>query len=426
MAGTWAGHERRSPGYRRILAALLLAGVATFAQLYSVQGVLPLLARDLRVGAATAALTVSAATIGLAVGALPWARAADRFGRLPVMKASLVSATAAGVLTPLMPGVGSVLTMRVVEGLALGGVPAIAVTYLAEEVHAAAAAVAAGTYVSGTTLGGLFGRIVAAPIAEAAGWRAGVLAVALLSAVAAVAFSLLAPAARGFARAPRDASSRGRLRAALRDPGLLVLYAQGFLLMGGFVAVYNYLSFRLEAPPFLLPVAVTALLFLAYLAGTVSSRVAGSLAAAHGRRRVLLGGTAAMLGGALLTLPDSLRLIVPGLVVLTAGFFAAHAIASGWVGIRAVRGRAQAASLYNLAYYAGSSLVGWGAGGLLALGWSALVGLVSALAVVAALLVVVDGRRGARGGRAKPRRLPGPRPGVCHDRTGRGSGREDR
>lgn len=388
MTDAWPGHEPGMTAYRRLLAALLLAGVATFAQLYSLQGVLPLLARDLRVDAATAALGVSAATIGLAVGVLPWSRAADRFGRLPVMKASLIAATAAGLLTPLMPTIGSVLALRVVEGLALGGVPAIAITYLTEEVHAGAAAVAAGTYVSGTTLGGLFGRIVAAPIAQASGWRVGVLVVAVAAAAATAGFALLAPASRNFRRA-----RGGRIAAVLRDPRLLVLYAQGFLLMGGFVAVYNLLAFRLEATPFLLPVAATALLFLAYLAGTASSRVAGSLAAVRGRRAVLLTGIAVMAAGALLTLPDSLAAVVVGLVVLTAGFFAAHAVASGWVGMRAPAGRAQAASCYNLAYYAGSSLLGWlGGAAFLAGGWPALVGGVVALTAIAAALVLLDAR----------------------------------
>ena len=46
-----------------MLLALLCAGVATFAQLYSVQGVLPLMAAELGVDAARAALGVSAATL---------------------------------------------------------------------------------------------------------------------------------------------------------------------------------------------------------------------------------------------------------------------------------------------------------------------------------------------------------------------------
>lgn len=391
----WSGHVRSSPGYRRVLTALLLAGIATFAQLYSVQGVLPLLAHDLHVDAATSALTVSAATIGLAVAVLPWSFAADRLGRLPVMKASLGAATAAGLITPLLPTVQAVLVMRGIEGLALGGVPAIAITYLTEEVRPAVAAVAAGTYVSGTTIGGLFGRIVAAPIAEAAGWRAGVLTVAVAAAVASIAFAVVAPPALGFTR---RTEARPDVRRLLR-PRLLVLDAQGFLLMGGFVAVYNFLSFRLQAAPFSLPTTVTALLFLAYLAGTVSSRAAGALAGRVGRRTVLIGATGVLVAGVLLTLSPWLPGIVAGLVVFTAGFFGAHAVASGWVGVRALGGdRAQAVSIYNLAYYAGSSVIGWAAGGAFAVaGWPAVVAVTAVLAVAAALLAATtrDDRFGA-------------------------------
>jgi predicted MFS family arabinose efflux permease len=309
-----------------------------------------------------------------------------------VLRAALAAATVAGLVVPLCPDLPTLLGVRLVEGFALGGVPATAVTYLTEEVTRSAAAVAAGTYVSGTTLGGLFGRIVAAPIAELAGWRAGLLVVGVASALAAIGFALLAPASpkRGGVRSPSS-------RPAPRDlfaPRLLVLYAQAFLLMGGFVAVYNYLGFRLEQPPFSVRPGLTALLFLAYLAGTVSSRVAGTAAATAGRRPVLVASTALLAVGVLLTMPPVLPLVVVGLVLLTAGFFGAHAVAAGWVGARATAGRAQAASLYNVAYYAGSSLLGWAAGGaFLVTGWAGLALLVLALAVLAAGWALLDGRR---------------------------------
>ena len=71
----------------------------------------------------------------------------------------------------------------------------------------------------------------------------------------------------------------GRLRS---TPGVWALVAIPFLLMGGFVAVYNYLGYRLLAEPFSLPLAVAGLVFLAYLGGSVSSAVAGRLADSSG------------------------------------------------------------------------------------------------------------------------------------------------
>lgn len=57
---SWAAHRRGSSEYRRLLAALFCAGIATFAQLYPPQGVLPQISADLGVGAASASLMVSA------------------------------------------------------------------------------------------------------------------------------------------------------------------------------------------------------------------------------------------------------------------------------------------------------------------------------------------------------------------------------
>ncbi|MEX0426243.1 MFS transporter [Nocardioides sp. DS6] len=391
----WTGHRRGSSGYRRILVALGAAGVATFAQLYSTQGILPLVGSSLQVSAAASALTVSCATLGLAAAVLSWSWVADRIGRAPAMKVALAAAAVLGLLTPLAPSYAALLALRVLEGVALGGVPALAVAYLHEEVHASQAAVAAGTYISGTTIGGLLGRVVSGPFADLGGWRTGVAAVGVMSAVAAVLFLVLVPPARGFTR-PSGRPEVGVWRGIvvnLRDPRTLVLYAQAFLLMGGFVAVYNYLGFRLERSPFGLPVTVSSLLFLAYLAGTVSSRVAGGLAARHGRRPVLLVSTVVMVAGVALTLPDWLPTVLLGLVVMTAGFFGAHSTASGWVGHRATVGKAQATSLYNLFYYGGSSLFGWVGGFAFLAGWWGTAGMVMLLAVVALVWAALGAQR---------------------------------
>lgn len=382
----WSGHPRGSREYRRMLFALACAGVATFAQLYAPQGILPLLATDLAISPAAAALTVSAGTLGLAAGVLPWSRVADRIGRVRAMKISLVAATALGLLVPLAPSYPMLIGLRVLEGVALGGLPALAVTYLNEEVDRRHAALAAGTYVAGTTIGGLLGRVVAGPLADWLGWRVGVAVVAVAAAAMTLTFMAVVPAAKGFR--PRAGSARpgtGRaVLANLRDRRMVVLYAQGFLLMGGFVAMYNFLAFRLTAAPFHLPGWISSLLFVAYLAGTVSSQVAGRLADRLGRRTVLRTSVLVMMAGVAAMLSDFLPLVLLGLVVMTTGFFGAHSIAAGWTARRATVGAAQAASLYNLFYYAGSSLFGW-LGGVffLHLGWPGTVWMALALAGVA-------------------------------------------
>ncbi|OBK35655.1 MFS transporter [Mycobacterium sp. 1245111.1] len=391
----WAGHTRGSAGYGRLLAALACAGVATFAQLYSPQAVLPSISADLGVGAASAALVVSASTVGLAIGVIPWSALADRIGRVKAISISVTVATLVGMLVPFAPTFTLLLAGRFVEGLMVGGVPAIAVAYLTEEVDPVHAARAAGIFVGGTTIGGLLGRLVSSPVAEVAGWRVGVFTVAVICGIAAMGFVKLAPEPRGFTPVLRDdANPEGslvhRLSVNLRTPRQLALFAQGFLLMGGFVALYNFLGFYLTRPPFHLSRSAVSLMFLAYLAGTWASSRAGADATRFGRKRVLLASVAVMMLGIAITLSDNVIAVLVGLVVATAGFFGAHSTAAGWTGQAAPVGKAQASSLYNLFYYGGSSAVGW-LGGVAfdARGWTAVAVTILACAGIAGVLAAL-------------------------------------
>jgi predicted MFS family arabinose efflux permease len=392
---SWTGHTRGSAAYGRLLTALFCAGVATFAQLYSPQAVLPLISADLGVGAANAALLVSASTVGLAIGVIPWSALADRIGRVKAISISVTIATLVGILVPFAPTFELLLAGRFIEGLMVGGVPAIAVAYLTEEVDPVHAARAAGTFVGGTTIGGLLGRLVSSPVAEIAGWRIGVFTVAVICGFAAVGFVKLAPEPRGFTPASRrganpEGSLGQRLGANLRSPRQLVLFAQGFLLMGGFVALYNFLGFRLTGAPFHLAPSIVSLVFLAYLAGTWASSGAGAAAARFGRRRVLLVAAVVMMAGVAITFSDNVIAVLIGLVVATAGFFGAHSTAAGWTGQSAPVGKAQASSLYNLFYYGGSSAIGW-LGGVAfdTHGWNAVAMTILVLAGIAATLAAV-------------------------------------
>ncbi len=386
---SWAGYRAATPAYRRMLVGLGAAGVATFAQLYAPQGLLPTLADDLRISASQAALSLSVATWGVALSVLPWSLLADRLGRLRAMKIAISTAAVAGLLVALSPGLESLLAVRFFEGVALGGLPALAMTYLHDEVHPRSTAAAAAAYISGTTIGGASGRLLAGPLTELIGWRLALAAVAAVCLGAALIFLRLMPPARTYVPQPRTDWSglAGTVRRCLSDRTLLALYAQPLLIMGGLVAVYNYLGFRLEGPGFGLPVIAASLIFAAYGAGTVSSRLVGRGVPRFGRRPVLITGLLTMITGTLLTLSAWLPLVIAGLVILTAGAFVVHAVASAWVGHHARVGRAQATALYNVSLYTGSAVIGWVAGfGWVAFGWSATVGVVVVLAVIALLI----------------------------------------
>ncbi|WP_067596158.1 MFS transporter [Nocardia terpenica] len=385
---------------RRITVALFAAGLTTFASMYSAQALLPSLSAAFAATPAHAALAVSLTTGLLALAIVPVSVLSGRFGRTRVMIASAVAASVIGLLLPFSPSLGVLLVGRAVQGLALAGVPAVAMAYLAEEIGAAGLGAAMGVYVAGTSIGGLAGRLIPAFTLEVASWRWGDAAVAVAAALCTVWFVRGLPPSRRFVPQPTGIRSLAAdLAGHLRHRTLLPLFGVAFVLMGGFVSVYNFLGYRLIRAPFGLSEATAGLVFVMYLAGTASSTVAGRLADRLGRARVLGVSILTMAAGLALTVPDHLPVLLAGVLLCTAGFFGAHAVASAWVGAAAEGNRAAASSLYLFAYYLGSSLVGGAAGLAYAWhGWAGLAGYVGVLVVLAgALAVVVATAKPARG-----------------------------
>ncbi|GGW70762.1 MFS transporter [Streptomyces xantholiticus] len=399
MGAAPSSPELLSPGaagYRRMSFALFAAGMATFALLYSTQALLPAVSADFGVTAGTASWTVSAATGALALCVLPMSALSERYGRTTVMNASLAVAVVVGVLVPLAPNVESLVALRALQGAALAGLPASAMAFLAEEVRPKALVGAIGLFVAGNSIGGMSGRIVSGWVAQAFGWRAGLAAVGVMALLCALVFRALLPKARHFTPGTLNPRTLARtVRGHLADPLLLRLYGIGALFMTVFGAVYTVIGYRLVEAPFSLPQGVIGSIFLVYLVGTASSAAAGTLARL-GRRGALYLAVTTTAAGLLLSLADTLTAVLLGLVLITAGFFAGHAVASSAVSRTAKRGRAQASALYQSAYYLGSSAGGTlGAVAFHAGGWGGTV-LLGLLAVLGVVSITLYGTHAAR------------------------------
>jgi YNFM family putative membrane transporter len=350
---------RATPAYRRMSLALLLAGFSTFALLYDVQPLLPQLAHHFGLGAASASLAVSLTTGAMALAFLPAGVLSDRIGRRPVMIASMFAAPALTLVSALLPGWTALLVMRALIGLALAGVPSVAMAYVSEEVETPSVGAAMGLYIGGSAVGGMVGRIGVTLAAQALGWREALAVVGLVGLGAALLFWRQAPQPQAFSPARHDLGSLlAATRRLWRDQALPLLYAEGFLLMGAFVTIYNYVTFRLEGAPYHLSQAAVGSVFLLYILGSISSAWFGGFAGRVGRHRVFWLPIAGVAVGVVLTSAAPLPMIILGIALITAAFFAAHSTASGWVGQRAVRDRAQASALYLLCYYMGSSIMG--------------------------------------------------------------------
>lgn len=377
---------RGTAGYRRATLALFCAGFATFALLYCVQPLLPLLAAHFAVSAAASSLVLSLTTLSLALCLLVSGALAESWGRKPVMAAALGLASILGIACAWVESWDSLLLLRALLGLALSGLPALAMAYVGEEFDPAALPAAMGLYIGGTALGGLLGRLLAGWLSDLGGWPLALGGIAGLGLLALALFIWLLPPSRHFHAHPLSLRGLlGNFALHLGNPELRSLFLLAFLLMGGFVALFNYVGFRLAAAPFGLSATLIGLLFSVYLVGIFSAGWAGRLVPRFGARQVLQGGIGIMLLGVALCATPWLGAVVLGLALFTLGFFAAHAVASGQVGQRAQGAKAQASALYLGAYYLGSSLVGY-AGGYVweHAGWLPLLAVLAALFLLAA------------------------------------------
>jgi len=382
------------PAYRRTNRALFFGGFSCFALLYCVQPLMPLLAHDFALTPAQSSLSLSLATGALAVSLLFSSVLSDRVGRKAMMVVALVVAAVMTVLSAFAHSYAQLLATRTLLGFALGGMPAVAMAYLGEEIEPASLGVSMGLYISGNAFGGMVGRMAASVLSDFLSWRValGVLGVAGL--LAAWEFGRSLPASRNFRPSSGGlAATVHGLRRHFGDAGLPWLFALSFLLMGCFVSAYNFIGFRLLGAPFGLRQSVVGGISLLYLLGIFSAAWAGRRADRLGRRHVLWTVLGTMFAGLLLTLAHDLVLIVAGMAVFTFGFFASHSIASSWVGRRARTQQALASALYLCCYYLGSSVVGWLCGVLWEHGgWSGVVTLLGVF-LGAALAIALRLRR---------------------------------
>ncbi|MGB3774566.1 MAG: MFS transporter [Leeuwenhoekiella sp.] len=343
----------------RIRYSIFLSGIAVFAQLYLFQPLLPALCAQFNIVPATSSLVISAGTVGMAVGLFIFAFRADAIDRKKLMVYSLLFSAFLTVLSAFSPNFFILVALCFLKGVLLSGDSAVALAYLSEELSAAILGVAISIYLSGNTFGGMLGRVTSGLLEGWIGWRWATISLGILSFLLALIFNKYLPKSTNFT--PKSVVLHQKIALMsqfLKNPTLLAMFFIAALCMGTFVSVYNYLDFRLAAPPFSLPHYVIALIFLMYLAGIAGSLVTGKWSDRRNPAWVLKIVLIIFFIGLASLFSQNLWLLILGLGVLTFGFFGAHTMASRLVSEHAPEGKSSAVSLYWLFYYIGSSVLG--------------------------------------------------------------------
>jgi AAHS family 4-hydroxybenzoate transporter-like MFS transporter len=185
----------RPLGFARILS-LVLCALVMFVDGYDLAAMplaVPHVVRAWGVAPSTFSVALSAVLVGLGVGALLLAPLGDRFGRRPVLIASMLLIAAATVGTSLAGSANDFAIWRLLTGIALGACLPNA-TALVAELAPKRRRIGLLTIVScGVSLGGVAAGFVVPPLTAAGGWTMIFIVPGLLTGVLAAALFLFLP-----------------------------------------------------------------------------------------------------------------------------------------------------------------------------------------------------------------------------------------
>lgn len=384
----------RGPGRPRQVFAVGLVGFCAFLSLYATQPLLPLFHETFHASKLAVSLTVSAATLAVALAAPFVGLLADLRGRKKVIVPAIYLLALANLLTATAPGLPSLVAWRFAQGVLTPAVFAVAVAYVNEEWPARETGFVTSVYVAGTVVGGFCGRFLSGLVACRWGWHWSFACLGLLNFALAALVSAWLPPARNFKGVADCGAGLRNMLGHLGNRSLLAIYALGFTILFTLVGTFTYITFYLAEPPFGLGPGVLGLIFAVYLVGAVVTPLAGKWSNRRPGWQILAAALAVVVAGMLLTLSHRLAVVVLGVTLCCCGVFVCQIITNRSIGAVAGHSRASAVGLYVTFYYCGGFVGSVAPGFLWELGgWPACAAFIASVALAALLFVLRVWRR---------------------------------
>ncbi|WP_394200936.1 MFS transporter [Shewanella waksmanii] len=349
---------------RRLIAGLSIASIVIYINLYIVQGMLPLVSEQFDVAPAHATLLLSVTSFSMAISLLFYALLSDKVGR---RKPIIVSLYLLVMVDGLMIWLGSfeqLMLIRLLQGVLLAAVPAIAMAYFKDMLTNKQLLQAGAIYIAANSVGGIVGRLIGGMMTALFNWQQAMLLLCGLTALGVVIAVRCLPdidAVRAqHAKVPVKFSIEDfkGFKFHLKDRKLPLIYLLGGMAFMVMVNQYSYIQLHLMQAPFEWGRFEVTLIFLCYFAGTYASSRSAKWVSLFGREPLLMIASVLMFIGTLITLFDTIAAIIAGFMVMSFGFFTLHSSANAWVAERASYHRAKATALYLCSYYLGAALGG--------------------------------------------------------------------
>lgn len=387
--------EKGTKEFTKLNIALFLGGFTVFAVLYCVQPLIGPFMETFQISETKASLALSVSTLTLAMSLLFYGAFSETFGRRHIMLVAVVLVTLFSFAQPFVQSFEQLLLLRALQGLLLGGLPAVAVAFISEEVHPSQLVQSISLFIGGNGLGAAIGRMSSAFITSYYSWHTALFVISFVVLMATVFFCLLLPPARNFKPQPlRLKPVLVAYKAHLMDHKLLPIFMTGFILMACNVAIYNFIAIHLMESPYHWTQQATGFIYGTFLIGSISPVFINPLLAWKGELWSKRFAIILYICGALFTLLPFVSIKLIGITFGIVAFFIGHSLASSAVGRLATHHKSQASSMYLLFYYIGSSVggvlasYGWAFGS-----WIGVVILVICMLSIAYMLTFVIGAR---------------------------------
>lgn len=363
----------------KIRWGMFFGGFSAFTLLYACQPLMPMLSAEFNLNATQASWVLSISMITLAISLLVISFLSNFINHVKLMSGALLAAAIAMLFSATSSSFNELLCFRALLGIALGGLPAVAATFLSNQIEQSQLPKVIGFYIAGTAFGGMTGRILAAVLSELIGWRSTFMLLGIAGVVSALLFiKLLSLAEKNVTTTFQwnflPAISK-TLKPQLQQPAYWALFAIGFFLTGSFTGLFNYINFRLQQSPYEISQSALSSLTLLYIFGIWSSFCSARIVARLGYAKAITGSLTLMLIGLWITSNSGLLLIILGISIFTFGFFLSHTLCSSYLASLVHLNKSIITAIYLFSYYLGSSVlssysgVAWQAGGWQQLTW---------------------------------------------------------
>jgi len=224
------------------LFALTLSAFAIGTTEFVIVGLVPTIAQDLGVTLPSAGLLVSLYALGVAIGAPVLTALTGRWNRKLVLLSLMGLFIIGNILAWMAPNYSSLITARILTGLAHGVFFSIGSTIATSLVTKEKEASAIAIMFTGLTVALVTGVPLGTFIGQTFGWRATFLTVAALGAIALIGSAVLVP--RNLKQS-KPATLRQQLEV-ITHPRLLLVYAMTAIGYGGTFTAFTYLTPILE------------------------------------------------------------------------------------------------------------------------------------------------------------------------------------